>query len=109
MSEGRLTDNKSITEGERREIAARQGLVGFPHLALMRERLSVKAINEPKFRFYNLYGKVLDPETLKCAWTKVKANGGAPGVDNRSIEDIEQSEGGVGGLLAEIARSAYPP
>ena len=102
MSEGRLTDNKSITEGERREIAARQGLVGFPHLALMRERLSVKAINEPKFRFYNLYGKVLDPETLKCAWTKVKVNGGAPGVDNRSIEDIEQSEGGVGGLLAEI-------
>ena len=107
MSEGRLTNNKSITEEERREIAARQGLAGFPHLALMRERLSVKARNEPKFRFYNLYGKVLDPETLKCAWTKVKANGGAPGVDNKSIEDIEQSEGGVEGLLAEIQKELH--
>ena len=105
--EGRLTNKKSITEEERREIAERQGLVGFPHLALMRERLSVKARNEPKFRFYNLYGKVLDMETLKCAWTKVKANGGAPGVDNKSIEDIEQSEGGVGGLLAEIQKELH--
>ena len=42
-SEGRLTDKKSITEEERREIAERQGLAGFPHLALMRERLSVKS------------------------------------------------------------------
>ena len=28
---------KSYTEEEIREIAARQGLVGYPHLALMRE------------------------------------------------------------------------
>ena len=52
MSENRLRNN-SNTEEEIREIAARQGLVGFPHLALMREKLSVKAKNEPKFRFYN--------------------------------------------------------
>ena len=106
-SEGRLTNKKSITEEERREIARRQCLVDFPHLALMRERLSVKAKNEPKFRFYNLYGKVLDTETLKCAWTKVKANGGAPGADNKSIEDVEQSEGGVDGLLVEIQKELH--
>ena len=34
---------KSYTEEEIREIAARQGLAGYPHLALMREKLSVKA------------------------------------------------------------------
>ena len=45
---------KSYTEEEIREIAERQNLVGYPHLALMREKLSVKAKNEPKFRFYNL-------------------------------------------------------
>ena len=34
---------KSYTEEEIREIAERQNLVGYPHLALMREKLSVKA------------------------------------------------------------------
>ena len=43
---------KSYTEEEIREIAERQNLVGYPHLALMREKLSVKAKSEPKFRFY---------------------------------------------------------
>ena len=42
MGASRLTV-KSYTEEEIREIAARQGLVGYPHLALMREKLSVKA------------------------------------------------------------------
>ena len=51
---------KSYTEEEIREIAARQGLAGYPHLALMREKLSVKAKNEPKFRFYNLKRLVVE-------------------------------------------------
>jgi len=55
MGASRLTA-KSYTEEEIREIAERQNLVGYPHLALMREKLSVKAKNEPKFRFYNLKG-----------------------------------------------------
>ena len=38
---------KSYTEEEIREIAERQNLVGYPHLALMREKLSVKAKSEP--------------------------------------------------------------
>ena len=38
---------KSYTEEEIREIAARQGLVGYPHLALMREKLSVKGAFSP--------------------------------------------------------------
>ena len=79
MGASRLTA-KSYTEEEIREIAARQGLVGYPHLALMREKLSVKAKNEPKFRFYNLKRLVVETETLKCAWAQVRANKGAPGV-----------------------------
>ena len=106
MSENRLRNN-SNTEEEIREIAARQGLVGFPHLALMREKLSVKAKNEPKFRFYNLYRLVIETETLKCAWQQVRENKGAPGVDGVTIEDIEQSEGGVEGFLAGLARELH--
>ena len=51
----------------------------------MREKLSVKAKNEPKFRFYNLKRLVVETETLKCAWAQVRANKGAPGVDGVTI------------------------
>ena len=106
MGASRLTV-KSYTEEEIREIAARQGLVGYPHLALMREKLSVKAKNEPKFRFYNLKRLVVETETLKCAWAQVRANNGAPGVDGVTIEDIEQSEGGVEGFIAGIQKELH--
>ena len=102
-----MVSKKPYTEEEVREIAERHGLVGFPHLALVRERLSVKAKSEPKFRFYNLYGHVVETETLKCAWRKVRANDGAAGVDGVTIEDIEQSEGGVEGFIAEIQRELH--
>ena len=99
-----MANKKSITEEEAAEIAERQHLVGFPHLALVRERLSVKAKSEPKFRFYNLYGKVIETETLKCAWQKVKANKGADGIDGVTIEDVEQSEGGAEAFIAGIQK-----
>ena len=106
MGASRLTA-KSYTEEEIREIAARQGLVGYPHLALMREKLSVKAKNEPKFRFYNLKRLVVETETLKCAWAQVRANKGAPGVDGVTIEDIEQSEGGAEAFIAGIQKELH--
>jgi RNA-directed DNA polymerase len=102
-----LVSKKPYTEEEVRGIAERQGLVAFPHLALVRERLSAKAKSEPKFRFYNLYGKVVETETLKCAWRKVKENDGAAGIDGVTIEDIERSEGGVAGFIAEIQRELH--
>jgi len=43
MSESRLT-NKSTTEYEKREDAARQFLDVYPHFALVREGLSVKVL-----------------------------------------------------------------
>ena len=106
MGASRLTA-KSYTEEEIREIAERQNLVGYPHLALMREKLSVKAKNEPKFRFYNLKRLVVETETLKCAWAQVRANKGAPGVDGVTIEDIEQSEGGAEAFIAGIQKELH--
>jgi len=95
---------KRMTEEEITAIAAKHRMTRFPNLALTRERLSRKAKAEPKFRFYTLYGRVMDDETVRCAWERVKANGGAPGVDGQTFEDIERGEGGVEGFLAGIQR-----
>ena len=99
--------SKTYTGEEIREIAARQGLSAFPHLALMREKLSVKAKNEPGFRFYSLKRLVVEEETLRCAWRQVRANKGAPGIDGVTFEDIEQSEGGVDGFLAGLKKELH--
>ncbi len=74
-------------------------------LALLRQKLGQKAKQEPRFRFYTLYGRILWMVTLQAAWDQVRANKGAPGVDGVSIDQIESSEGGVSGFLAEIQES----
>ena len=39
--------------------------------------------------WFSLIDKVYAPKTLAAAWVKVKANGGAAGVDGQSIERFE--------------------
>ena len=70
-----------MTEEEIAAIAAKHRMAKFPNLALTRERLSRKAKAEPKFRFYTLYGRVMDMETLRCAWRCVRKVKKASGVD----------------------------
>jgi RNA-directed DNA polymerase len=68
----------------------------------LRAKLSAKAKQEKRFRFYSLYGLVRDPETLRAAWVQVRANRGKPGVDRVSIEQIEKE--GEENLLAKLAQ-----
>jgi len=56
----------------------------------------------PERRFHQLYDKVYREDVLLRAWQEVKANAGAAGVDQQTIEQIEQD--GVEGFLAELAR-----
>jgi len=70
-----------------------------------------KAKGSPKFRFYALYDKVYRQDVLVFAYDCCKANGGAPGVDGQTFEDIE--EYGVAKWLGELAKElrsrAYRP
>ena len=73
-----------------------------PSLAQLRQRLGQKAKQEPRFKFYSLYGLVMRRDTLEAAWAAVRENRGAPGIDGISIEMVEQTEGGVAGFLGKI-------
>jgi RNA-directed DNA polymerase len=74
-------------------------------LSQLRQKLSQKARQEPKFRFYVLYDRIYRQDTLETAWKRVKANGGSPGVDGQSIGMIEEGDRGVAGFLEEIQQS----
>ena len=82
-------------------------------VSLLRHKLSEKAKAEPKFRFYALYDRIYRRDVLWAGWHKVRANGGAPGIDGVSIEEIEKAEGGVEalieGLHEELMAKSYRP
>ena len=82
-------------------------------VSLLRHKLSEKAKQEPKFRFYALYDRIYRRDVLRAGWQKVRANGGAAGVDGVSIEAIEKAAGGVEamieGLHQELKTKSYQP
>jgi RNA-directed DNA polymerase len=68
----------------------------------LRQRLGQKAKQEPRCKFYSLYGLVMRRDTIEAAWEVVRRNHGAPGIDGVSIEMVEQSAGEGAGFLQEI-------
>lgn len=77
----------------------------------LQEKLYQKAKQERRYKFYVLYDKMFIPYMLREAWKSVRANGGAPGVDGKTIEDVEQY--GVEAYLAELGedlrKQTYQP
>ena len=71
-----------------------------PKLRRLQEALYTKAKQEPAYRFYLLYDKVHRADILAHAYALAKQNGGAPGVDDETFEDIEAA--GVERWLAAV-------
>jgi len=68
----------------------------------LQEALQAKAKREPACRFHALYDKLYREDVLRFAWRCCRANGGAPGVDGVSFEQIERE--GVNGWLEELVK-----
>jgi RNA-directed DNA polymerase len=96
--------NNPTTEQVAGELTFREAILP-PTLRELRQKLSQKAKQQKRFRFYSLYAHICRPDTLRAAWDAVRRNQGAPGVDGVSIEQIAASEESQEAFLSELQRS----
>jgi RNA-directed DNA polymerase len=77
----------------------------------LQNKLYLKAKGEPDYRFYLLYDKVWRADILSHAYRLCRANGGAPGVDGVTFDDLEESgvEPWLAALAAELREETYRP
>ena len=82
-----------------------------PSVQKLQSALHAKAKEEPGYRFYLLYDKVLRADVLEYAYRCCKANKGAAGVDGQRFEDIEAygEDRWLGELTNRLRGKTYEP
>ena len=77
----------------------------------LRRKIYIKAKAEKQWRFWGLYGHITKLEVLREAYRLAKVNKGAPGVDGKSFEGVEQEglEGFLAGIRQELLERTYRP
>ena len=77
----------------------------------LQKTLHAKAKESPDYRFYALYDKVYRADVLWHAYRICQFNGGAPGVDGQTFEDIEAygRMKWLGELAEELRTKSYRP
>lgn len=66
----------------------------------LRRRIYRKAKSEKEHRFWGIFGHVTKIEVLAEAYRQAKRNGGAPGIDGETFEDVDAA--GVAAFLQSI-------
>ncbi len=94
----------STTEQVVEEISFREAILP-PSLQELRQKLGQKAKQQKRYRFYSLYDLVSRHDVLEAAWTAVRCNDGAPGVDGVSIEQITATPESEAAFLNDIQKS----
>lgn len=70
------------------------------NLQELRRRIYWKAKSEKEHRFWGIFGHVTKIEVLEAAYRQAKRNGGAPGIDGETFEDVDSA--GVAAFLQSI-------
>ena len=79
-------------------------------LSSLRQKLAIKAKQEPMFRFYALYDKVYRADVLEAALKRVCENRGAPGVDGVTTGQVKaQAAQFLEELQGELRTRTYKP
>ena len=68
---------------------SKRKLPAAERVGMLQEKLYCKAKQERGYKFYILYDKMYIPYMLQEAYSRVKANGGSPGIDGQNFTDIE--------------------
>ena len=110
MSEKTTTEEEDLLLSP----AFQENWLGLPEpLYMLRKKLYIKAKREPGFRFYTLYDRIYRQDVLAVAWALVSRNGGAPGVDRVSIEQIRTVPDGerlfLEGIQSVLKTKRYKP
>jgi RNA-directed DNA polymerase len=61
-------------------------------IRMLQRKLYLKAKAEPDYRFYLLYDKIYREDIMAHAYELVKANKGAPGVDEQTLRAAHRGE-----------------
>ena len=77
----------NVRSGDSQEIGV--SLTPPATVEKLQKALHAKAKGCPQYRFYALYDKIYRADVLEYAYRISRANGGAPGVDGQTFEDIE--------------------
>jgi RNA-directed DNA polymerase len=94
-------------------MKVRQGRMRKASIGLqeLRRKIYSKAKIEKHWRFWGLYCHISKKEVLQEAYRIAKANGGAPGIDGKRVEDIEVEgvEEFLEGIRQELQSRTYRP
>jgi RNA-directed DNA polymerase len=82
-------------------VIAKAQNTSLEKVQVLQQKLYLAAKTNPKRKFGVLYDKVCQTEVLWQAYKQVKANKGAPGIDQRTFGYIEE-EIGLGKYLIEL-------